>query len=233
MAKKRKTERLPRGFGGVIFMKGNRAKPYMVRIRVETIVNEEKGTAHPKYKIIGYASTRLEGIEMLQQYHENPYDYNNHYTFADIFQKAFDEFIADKSASSIQAYKSAFKVCSDLHNIEFKDIKTMHLQRVIDTCGKNYPTLKKIRVLFNVMYKYAMKYDLCSKNNSRYVDIVKYRKRNPNSLNRKPFEKKDIDLLWTMKNDRWFQISLMLIYTGVRIGELLELEKSNVNLEEQ
>ena len=78
-----------------------------------------------------------------------------------------------------------------------------------------------------------MKYDLCSKDNSRYVDIVKYRKRNPNSLNRKPFEKKDIDLLWTMKNDRWFQISLMLIYTGVRIGELLELEKSNVNLEEQ
>ena len=36
-----------------------------------------------------------------------------------------------------------------------------------------------------------------------------------------------------MKNDCWFQIPLMLIYTGVRIGELLELEKSNINLDEQ
>lgn len=36
-----------------------------------------------------------------------------------------------------------------------------------------------------------------------------------------------------MKEDKWYQIALMLIYTGVRIGELLELEKKNVNLEEQ
>lgn len=157
-------------------MKGNRAKPYMARVRVGTIVNKEKGTAYPDYKIIGYAETRLEGIEMLQKYHENPYDYNNHYTFADIFKKAFDEFIADKSPSSIQAYKSAFKVCKELHSIGFKEIRTIHLQGIIDTCGKNYPTLKKIRVLFNVMYKYAMKYDLCPKDNSKYVDILKFRK---------------------------------------------------------
>ena len=187
---KRRNERLPKGFGGVIYMKGNRAKPYMARIRVGTIINEEKGTAYPDYKIIGYASTRLEGIKILQRYHENPYDYDNHYTFADIYKKAFDEFIADKSASSIQAYNSAFKVCLELHNIEFKDIKTIHLQKVIDTCGKNYPTLKKIRVLFNVMYKYAMKYDLCPKDNSRYVDILKFRKKNPNARDRSPLKRK-------------------------------------------
>ena len=48
---KRKEERLPKGFGGVVFMKGNRAKPYVVRIKVGTTINEEKGTAYPKYKI--------------------------------------------------------------------------------------------------------------------------------------------------------------------------------------
>lgn len=70
---------------------------------------------------------------MLQKYHENPYDYNNHYTFA------------DKSPSSIQAYKTTFKVCKDLHNIEFKEVRTIQLQGVIDTYGKNYPTLKKLK----------------------------------------------------------------------------------------
>lgn len=36
-----------------------------------------------------------------------------------------------------------------------------------------------------------------------------------------------------MKEDKWYQIPLILIYTGLRIGELLELEKENINLEEQ
>ena len=84
---KRKEERLPKGFGGVVFMKGNRAKPYVVRIKVGTTINEEKGTAYPKYKVIGYAKTRADGILMLQDYHNNPYDYENHYTFADIYKK--------------------------------------------------------------------------------------------------------------------------------------------------
>ena len=103
---------------------------------------------------------------MLQDYHDNPYNFENHYTFADIYRKAFDQFIADKSKSSIQANKSSFKVCEELHNIEFKEIRTIQLQRVIDNSGKNYPTLKKIKVLFNVMYKYAMMYELCPKDNS-------------------------------------------------------------------
>lgn len=52
-----------------------------------------------------YVKTRAEGIMMLQDYHDNPYNFENHYTFADIYRKAFDQFIADKSKSSIQAYK--------------------------------------------------------------------------------------------------------------------------------
>mgnify|MGYP006072707315 FL=1 len=79
----RKVERLPKGFGGVVFMKGNRSKPYVVRIKIGTTINEEKGTAYPKYKIIGYAKTRKDGIMMLQNFHDNPYNFENHYTFAD------------------------------------------------------------------------------------------------------------------------------------------------------
>lgn len=230
---KYKMERLPRGFGGVVLMSGKRAKPYMVRVKVGMIINEYKGTAYPKYKIIGYASSRKDGILMLQQYHENPYDMQNNYTFAEIYKKAFDEFIADKSKSSILSYEACYKTCKDLHGLIFKEIKTVHLQKVIDTCGKNYPTLRKIKVLFNTMYKYAMKYDLCGKDYSKYVDIVKHNKVNPNSRDRNPFTKKAIDTLWSMQDNQWFQIPLMLIYTGVRIGELLELNKEDVNLDER
>lgn len=83
------------------------------------------------------------------------------------------------------------------------------------------------------MYKYAMMYELCPKDNSKYVDILKNKKQNPNARDRNPFSKKNIDLFWSMKEDKWYQIPLILIYTGLRIGELLELEKENINLEEQ
>lgn len=114
-----------------------------------------------------------------------------------------------------------------------KDIKVVHLQKVIDTCGKNYPTLRKIKVLFNQMYKYALKYDLVTKDYSEFVDISKHNNKNPNQIDRNPFSKDDINVLWRMSSDRYYQVILMLIYTGVRISELLELKKENIDLENQ
>ena len=83
----------------------------------------------------------------------------------------------------------------------FKDIKAMLLQKVIDTCGKNYPTLRKIKVLFNQMYKYALKYDLVTKDYSEFVDISKHNNYNPNQTDRNPFSKDDINVLWRMSSD--------------------------------
>ena len=50
---------------------------------------------------------------------------------------------------------------------------------------------------------------------------------------RNKFEKNEIDLLWEQKEDKYYQIVLMLIYSGVRISELLDLKKENVHLDEQ
>ena len=71
------------------------------------------------------------------------------------------------------------------------------VQQVIDTCGKNYPTLKKIRVLFNQLYNFALKNDICNKDYSAYVDIAQYKDRNPNKYDRNKFSKEEVAKLWT------------------------------------
>ena len=43
-----------------------------------------------------------------------------------------------------------------------------------------------------------------------------------------PFSASEITELWTKKSDSMASIILILIYTGVRIGELLSLKKSDV-----
>ena len=83
------------------------------------------------------------------------------------------------------------------------------------------------------MYDYAMRNELCNKDYSEFVDILKFKDRNPSKMDRNKFSKKEIERLWEQKDDKYYQIVLMLIYTGVRISELLDLKKENVHLNER
>ena len=109
----------------------------------------------------------------------------------------------------------------------------MNLQFVVDTCGKIYPTLKKLKGLFNQLYAYAMKNDICNKDYSEFVDLSRYKDKNPNKRDRNKFTKEQIARLWELAEDPYYQIVLMLIYNGCRISEFLDLKKENVHLEEQ
>lgn len=118
--------------------------------------------------------------------------------------------------------------------MKFSEIRKSYLQNVMDTCGKNYPTLRKLKVLFTSMYKFAMENDLVGKDYSQYVDISQYKDRNPNKTDRAPFTRDEIDALWKQKDGNdYFSIVLMLIYSGVRISELLDSKKENIALDER
>lgn len=127
------------------------------------------------------------------------------------------------SESNIKGYKASYKTCGILYNRVFKDLKLADLQQVINTCGKNFPTLKKIKILFNQLYEFALKNDICYKDYSTFVEIAQYKDRNPNKHTRTKFTKEEVAKVWTMKEDKYFQIILMLLYNGTRISEFLDL----------
>ncbi len=84
------------------------------------------------------------------------------------------------------------------------------------------------------MYKYALQNDICEKDYSRYLDIYQYRKRNPNAYLRKPFTEEEVNLLWKKRGQNpYCSTVLMMIYSGCRISELLNLKKKDVNLKEK
>jgi integrase len=73
-----------------------------------------------------------------------------------------------------------------------------------------------------------------SKDYSQYIDISQYKDKNPNAYNRKPFSCSEIETVWAWNNsNEYINVIIMLIYTGVRISELLDLKKENVNLSER
>ena len=171
---------------------------------------------------------------MLADYNNNPYDLEaSKISFAEVYEKWSAEKYPTVSKSNVHGYIAAYNLCNSLDNKIFKDIKLVDLQHVVDICGKNYPTMRKLKVLFNQLYDYALKNDICNKNYSEFVDIVRYKDRNPKKYDRKKFSKEETNRLWELKDDKYYQIVLMLIYNGLRISEFLDLKKENVHLEEQ
>ena len=225
--------RLPNGYGSVIKLSGKRRNPYLVRKTVGWHYDKEKDKQVQDYMVIGYAPTKADGLQMLAEYNKNPFDVSvSKTTFREVYEKWSENKFPFISNSNVKGYKASYKLCGTLYNKRFKELKLADLQNVVDTCGKNYPTLRKLHVLFSQLYEYAMKNDICNKDYSEFVDIAKYKDRNPNKQDRNKFTKEQIAKLWELKDDKYYQIVLMLIYTGVRISELLDLKKENVNLKE-
>ena len=90
---------------------------------------------------------------------------------------------------------------------------------------KNFPTLKKIKILFNQLYEFVLKNDICNKDYSTFVEIAQHKDRNPNKHTRTKFSKEEVAKVWTMKEDKYYQIILMLLYNGTRISKFLDLKK--------
>jgi site-specific recombinase XerD len=218
--------KLPNGYGSVYRLHGNRRRPWCVRVTV---------SKDPwKYKYLGYYETQEDALTALALYNKDPYDLDSaSITFAEVYDRWSAEHFPKISQSLEIVYRSSYLVCSPLYNMKFSDIRLSHLQGVVDHCGKNYPSLQKVKVLFSQLYTYAMRNDICQKNYATYVDVQQYKDRNPNSIDRKSFTSEEINHLWSRSAEKAPMIALMLIYSGVRIGELLDLKKENVNLKVQ
>lgn len=226
--------KLPNGYGTVKKMSGKRRRPYVVKKTVGWHYDEAKDKMIQDQMTIGYAATRAEGLQMLAEYNNNPFDLKaSKVTFQEVYERWSKEKFPTISHSNVKGYEASYKVCGTLYNKVFRDMKLVDLQTVVDTCGKNYPTLKKLKSLFSQLYEYAMKNDICSKDYSEFVDIVKYKDKNPDKRDHNKFTKEEIERLWTLAEDPYYQIVLMLIYNGCRISEFLDLKKEDVHLDEQ
>ena len=250
----------PNGWGSITKLSGNRRKPWRVRKTdgwktIDRLTNEVivkipddcdpfeklsdgkmRFTNKQVYVNIGYYATRQEAMTALAEFNKDPFDLNlSSITFAEVYDKWSDIHFETVSASNVNGYKAAYRLCGKLEKMRMVDIKLDHLQTVVDESGKNTPTLRKLKILWGLMWDYCVMHEILPQEKRdmvRYVDINKAG--NPNAYNRKPFTKKEVKTVWKWKDSNdYFKVVLMLIYSGVRISELLDLKKENVNLGEK
>lgn len=223
--------KLPNGYGSVYKLKGNRRKPWCAR---KTVGWKDNG--QPEYKFIGYYGSRQDALTALSDYNKDPYDLQIcNVTFSDLFDRWSEEHYQKISHSGITAYNAAYRSCERLFSMKVQDIHIDHLQRAMDDSGKNSPTLKTMKNLFGLMWDYAVVHEIVTPDKReliRHLDITK--PGNPNKMNRRPFTHDELDLLWKMKDSNiYMTVILIMVYTGVRVGELLDLKKEDVHLQDR
>lgn len=228
--------KLPNGFGSVYKLSGHRRNPWCARKTIGWKDDPVKQRSFPIYKFVGFYPTRQEALQALADYNADPFDLHiEQMTLEELYDKWSEPHFETVSKSNINGVKASWKLCEKIKDMRLVDIKLDHFQKVCDESGKNSPTLKKLKVTLGLMYDYAVKHEIVSKDKRdmiRYIDIKKAG--NPNAYDRKPFSKNQIQTVWKhQEGNEYVSVILILIYTGVRIGELLDLEKKDIHLDER
>lgn len=228
--------KLPNGYGSVYKLSGKRRKPWVAKKTIGwEILDEEKGTKRQLYRTVGYYEDRTQAIEALVAFNKCPYGIDSDtVTFAEIYDKWSSEHYARVSHSNVQGYKASWNLCEKIKDMRFVDVKLDQLQMIVDESGKNSPTLRKLKIMFGLMYKYAVIHEVIPKERNMVEFLNIKDAGNPNAYNRKPFLKADVDRFWKVhESNEYYSVILILIYTGCRISELLDLKKEDIFLSER
>lgn len=225
----------------------NRRNPYRVRITTGWEYNEETGRPKQVYATLGYYPTRKAAMIALAEYNKDPYDLDvDKITFAEAYNSWAARELESKGESRKRQLITSFKKCKPLHDLKLKEIKTKHLQDVVDSyADQSEESQNLLKAIFKIVFNYGLQHDIITRDYSAFVQINSSDKET-DGIHR-PFTMEEIELLW-QNLDTPVVVSpgrydeeivtpadsvLIYIYTGMRPSELLKMPPENVFLDER
>lgn len=221
MSEKKKRNRTRGNGDGCIFkLSGNRKNPWAIRITV----GWDRKTGKQITKYLSYHRTQKEAKAALREYLVNPYNLNNKdITVMDMFKEWYKTTPLEMETK--RGYKSALKQVPHLHNRKLRDIKIIELK----------DAMRDLRPATQANFKYIMKHVYLLGIEHEAVDrdlSVFLKPEQGEKKQRKPFSVEEIAKIKAFDHE-FNDITVILLYTGMRISEILEMKRENVNLEER
>lgn len=204
--------RKPNGYGSIKKLSGNRRRPF-------AFVVSENGRQKP----VAYFTNQIDAEIFQADYnkiHRHRSLPGHQITLSELYHRWLPAHVADTapSSSALCSYKNSYHHLSSLHHEPFTDLKYMNYQRIIDDMrksGLSYSSCKKVRSLISLLSQYANKIELTSRNYAPLLSIGKNKPIRPH----KPFSRQKINRLWSHIDIPDVDTALILLYTGMRIGE--------------
>lgn len=203
----RKALKRANGTGTVYKLQGRRRKPWAAA----------KGNT-----IIGYYETKTAATEALNRLTGRSLDERYNMTFAEVFEAWKEEHYKEITDAGRASYNRAFDVFAPLHKKKFRELRTADFQAVLEPYMKqSHSTLSKHKQLITQMSAWAIREELITTNFARFVKLPENIKKEKEIFSDTDIEKLEAD------GSEAAKIVLMLIYTGMRIGELFALPLEN------
>jgi len=219
-----------KGTGSVFYMGKRRRNPWRAVKTVGWEHNEEQDKLIQKRVTLGYFPTKDEALKALLNYNDSPYDIKtDNITFSEVYEKWSEEYFPTLSSkSSTRTVICAYNYCTPLHKMRMKDIRVEHLEGTIRDADVGSATKGRIKSLFNLMYRYALRHEIVEKDYAALCNSVKREAPQKEVI---PFSQEEIELLWNQMNEIPFVDMILIgIYSGWRPQELAILKTADINL---
>ena len=211
------------GTGSVYKLSGKRRRPWVASISCGL-----DSLGRPIRRIIGCFPRRADAESALALYHFDPsLTEKKDITLRQLYDEWSSVHYTNISQSMAAGYQAAWRFLEPFYHVKFRLIRTAHVQRTLDdiSASKSQSTLQKVRTLWGLLFKYALENDIVTKNYAQFATLPKYEK-----VEKEIFPDTEIAIYQKHDENPAAQILLMLIYSGMRIQELLNLTVFDVDL---
>ena len=199
---RRKALKRANGTGTVYKMQGRRKRPWV---------------AAKNRVVIGYYEKKTDAIEALERLTGKDLTERYNMTFGEVYAGWKEEHFKTLTSSGKRSYENSYKSFEQLYNKKFRDLRTNDFQSVMDAHQSTPEAVKKYRQLISQMSKWAMREEITTQNFAQFVQLPTTEKKQKEIFTDEEIER--------IKNDgsEAARIVLMLLSTGMRIGELFSL----------
>ena len=214
------------GEGSVYKLKGKRRKPWVACVTVG--YDGEK----QKRKSLGTFLTKKEAQIELLAYLDNPMLFSGK-TFKDIKDLWYQNYKKNVSDVTLNNLTIQLKKLDVFDEIKIKELKIHTLQKFFDGMNNSYGTKSFVRSILNMIFDFSVKNEFIETNKIKFIELGK----NEKVIQRKIFTAEEIKVMFDNldSNNRYIKKmtygTLILIYTGLRVGELINLKTKDVDLD--
>ncbi|MFR4993985.1 MAG: tyrosine-type recombinase/integrase [Oscillospiraceae bacterium] len=205
----RKALKRANGTGTVYKLQGRRTRPWVAA----------KGKT-----IIGYFGKKTAALEALARLQGRSIDEIYNWTFKQVYVAWKDEHFRDIGVKGTESYERAYDVFEPLHDRKFRELRTADYQSIMDKYrDKSHSLLSKFKQLATQMSQWGIRQELITTNFASFIKLPENVKKEKEIFSKEDIQKLESD------GSQAAKLTLMMVYTGMRIGELFGLRTENVH----
>ena len=151
-------------------------------------------------------------------------------SFADVYKEWSASHYPTISEKRRQQYKHVYEVSKSLHDMRMKDIGVRHFQAQLNMQKNTHATRKMFRQVYSMMSDYAIRAGYISTNYAKLCELPPETKPIKRAFTES--EVKKMQDHYDKTHDLAAGAALIMIYSGMRWGEISTIQPSNIHLDE-